>query len=63
MKNKEHNKILETYQKNLEKARTVGIAIGVQTVCKVIYDKAMNKDKSKEERLDDIINFCKVPIK
>ena len=44
----------------LQKQHTAGIAQGAYAMCKVILDKATNEAKPVEQRLEDVIAFCKV---
>lgn len=37
-----------------------GLRQGTFAACKVIHDKALNEEKTAEERLEDIVNFCEV---
>lgn len=42
----------------MQKVRLHGLAAGAKAVSQVIYEKATAKDKTAEERLNDVINFC-----
>lgn len=43
----------------LRKQHSLGIAQGAYAICKVVLDKAEDSKRSAEERLADIITFCK----
>lgn len=47
----------------LQKQHTAGIAQGAYAMCRVILDKATDETKTVEQRLEDIIAFCKVCTK
>lgn len=47
----------------LRKQHTAGVAQGAYAMCRVILDKATNEAKSAEERLEDIIAFCRTCAK
>lgn len=47
----------------LRKQHTTGIAQGAYAMCKVVLDKATAKEKTADERLKDIIAFCKICTK
>ena len=46
----------------LKQTHTNGLLQGSRAMCKVILDKANNKSKSSEERLEDIIKFCSISL-
>ena len=56
------DKIKMTFRNNLEKQFRNGLAQGTYAACKVIYDRATNEEKSAEERLATIIQFCRPVI-
>ena len=59
----EKEKILEdAIKEQLTNARTAGMGIGAKSISQVIYDKATAKDKTDSEKLDNIIDFCKVGL-
>ena len=49
-------------QTKLLQIRQEGLATGTKAVSKVIYDKATDESKTYEERIADIIKFCKVGL-
>ena len=53
------DKIKMTFRHNLEKQFRNGLAQGMYAACKVIHDKATKAEKSADEKLSEIINFCK----
>lgn len=63
MKRKEQDKIIETYTAQLQQARQIGIGIGEKTVCQVVYDIINDKSKDEKEKLQDIYDIVKQPIK
>jgi|GEM_PF-614968 hypothetical protein len=63
MKRKEQEKIIETYTAQLKRARQIGIGIGAKTVCQVVYDIINDKSKDEKEKLQDIYDIVKQPIK
>ncbi|MFQ9429761.1 MAG: hypothetical protein ACLR1S_00795 [Ruminococcus bicirculans (ex Wegman et al. 2014)] len=63
MKRKEQDKIIETYIAQLQRARQIGIGIGEKTVCQVVYDIINDKSKDEKEKLQDIYDIVKQPIK
>ena len=46
----------------LRRERSNGIAQGSYAMCKVVLDLAQKEDKTAEERLKSIIDFCAVCI-
>ena len=44
----------------LQKQHTAGVAQGAYAMCKVVLDKATDESKTVEQRLDDVIAFCKI---
>lgn len=58
-------------EKELEKAfndgfkavRQAGLLQGAIAISKVVLDKANNKNKTSEERLKDIIEFCEISLR
>lgn len=63
MKRKEQDKIIETYIAQLQQARQIGIGIGEKTVCQVVYDIINDNSKDEKEKLQDIYDIVKQPIK
>lgn len=63
MERKEQDKIIETYIAQLQRARQIGIGIGEKTVCQVVYDIINDKSKDEKEKLQDIYDIVKQPIK
>ena len=58
-----NEKVLEeAIKEQLTNARTTGMGIGAKSISKVIYDKATAEGKTDSEKLDDIIDFCKVGL-
>lgn len=53
------DKLKMSFRLKLEEQLKTGIAQGVYATCKVINDKAQDTDISSEERLANIIEFCK----
>lgn len=47
----------------LQKQHTAGVAQGAYAMCKVVLDKATDESKTVEQRLDDVIAFCKICTK
>ena len=54
-----HDKLQASFRQGLEKQFRNGLAQGLYAGCKVIADKAVNEEMSPEERLSDILAFCK----
>ncbi len=46
-------------QHTLKERQDFGLAQGTYAACKVVYDKATAGGKSAEDKLDDIIAFCR----
>lgn len=49
----------------LKKQHSAGLAQGAYAMCKVIFEKATDESKTIEQRLADVVTFCKncvVPI-
>lgn len=63
MKRKERDKIIEAYTTQLKRTRQIGIGIGVKTICQVVYDIINDKNKNEKEKLQDIYDIVKQPIK
>lgn len=63
MKRKEQDKIIEAYTTQLKRARQIGIGIGVKAICQVVYDIINDKSKNEKEKLQDIYDVVKQPIK
>lgn len=57
----EHN-FEEAVNKQLEKARIVGMGIGAKSVSKVVYNMCVS-NKSDSEKVADIIKFCETGLK
>lgn len=53
----------EVLRENFRKVQTQAIAAGSYAMCKVILEKAQNKDRTDIEKLQDIIDFCMVAVK
>ena len=53
------DKIKMTFRHNLEKQFRNGLAQGMYASCKVIHDKAVNSEKTADEKLAEIISFCR----
>lgn len=47
----------------LQKQHTAGIAQGAYAMCRVVLDKATDESKTVEQRLEDVIAFCKTCTK
>lgn len=47
----------------LKKQHTAGVAQGAYAMCKVVLDKATDESKTAEQRLEDVIAFCKICTK
>lgn len=62
-KRAEQDKIIEAYTTQLKRARQIGIGIGVKTICQVVYDIINDKSKNEKEKLQDICDVVKQPIK
>lgn len=54
---------IEAYTTQLKRARQIGIGIGVKTICQVVYDIINDKSKNEKEKLQDICDVVKQPIK
>ena len=54
---------IEAYTTQLKRARQIGIGIGVKTICQVVYDIINDKNKNEKEKLQDIYDIVKQPIK
>lgn len=47
----------------LQRQHSAGIAQGAYAMCRVVLDKATDESKSIEQRLKDVIDFCKTCAK
>ncbi len=47
----------------LQRQHTAGVAQGAYAMCKVILDKATDETKTAEQRLEDVIAFCRICTK
>ena len=52
----------QEFEKGLKAQFRNGLAQGVYSVSKVIHDKAADESLPAEERLNEIIRFCKISI-
>lgn len=52
-----------TFRMRLEEQFRNGIAQGMYAACKVINDRANAEDKTPEERLQNIIEFCQPALR
>lgn len=59
----EYDEDIEAYTTQLKRARQIGIGIGVKTICQVVYDIINDKSKNEKEKLQDICDVVKQPIK
>lgn len=46
----------------MRSATNNGIMAGAKAMCNLVLDKAENPDKTAEEKLQDIISFCKTNL-
>lgn len=53
----------ETFNEGFKSAQRNGLLQGAIAIAKVVLDKASTTDKSAEERLSDIIQFCEVSLR
>lgn len=49
----------QTFRDKLQGQLKNGLARGMYAACKVINEKATNEEKTPEERIAEIIEFCK----
>ena len=42
----------------LKKQYIQGLTVGSKSICKVIFDKAIDPKKSPEEKITEIVEFC-----
>lgn len=56
-------KIKMTFRHNLEKQLKTGIAQGLYAASKIIHDRATDKSKTPEERIESIVAFCNIALK
>lgn len=47
----------------LRKQHTAGVAQGAYAMCNVVLAKATDENKSAEQRLTDVIEFCRICTK
>lgn len=63
----QQQKKAEEFEKQIrekfEYVRTQGLIAGSKTMCGVVLEKAKNEEKSVEERLHEIIDFCEVSLR
>lgn len=45
---------------SLQQQHTAGLTQGAYAMCEVILDKAADETKAAEQKLEDIVGFCKV---
>ena len=50
------------FEKRFKEMFQSGIATGARSVCSVVQDMALNEKKTTEERLNDIVKFCKTGL-
>ena len=59
-------KKIEDFEKQIKEkfefVRNQGLIAGSKAICGVVLEKAKNEEKSVEERLHDIIDFCEVSL-
>lgn len=61
--NKNTEKMLkETFDKSLKDTFNKGLLQGSKAVSKVIYDKANDKNKTADEKIEEIKKFCSVSL-
>lgn len=58
MKSSAEKQLREAFSKGFESTHRTGLIQGAVAITKVVLDKANNKNKTPEDRLDDIIKFC-----
>lgn len=56
--NEFRQKIQMSFREKLNDQLKNGLAQGMYAACKIIRNKAMEEDKTPEERLHNIISFC-----
>lgn len=49
-------------QMKLLEARQEGLTVGTRAVTQVVYKMATDKDKTLEERMQEIIKFCSIGL-
>lgn len=62
MNKKDELMLKKTFEEAFKKSFNNGMVQAGKAICKVICDKASDTNKSPEERIDDIIKFCKVSL-
>lgn len=55
-------KLIEAFNEKFEAIRRTGLLQGSMAIAKVVLDKANDTQKTPEERLADIIQFCEVSL-
>ena len=62
MTDREEKIVSEILAENLQKYHIDGVLSGSRNMCKAVYDKATDETLTPEERLNDIIKFCKIAL-
>lgn len=62
MKSSTEKRLREAFSKGFESTHRTGLIQGAVAIAKVVLDKANNKNKTPEDRLDDIIKFCETSL-
>lgn len=52
----------DTFTKSLKETHRNGLLQGSRAMCSVILTKANDTTKTPDERIEDIIKFCKVSL-
>lgn len=53
----------KAFNDGFKSVQQAGLLQGAIAISKVVLDKANNKNKTPEERLKDIIEFCEISLK
>lgn len=61
--NRENERLTGIVQARLLEFHQKGLAEGSKAMAGVVYEKATDTSKSYEERINDIIGFCKTGLK
>lgn len=60
---KTRTELEQTINKQLTQVYRKGLTVGSKSISKVLYDIASDKNKTADERLEEIIKFCETALK
>lgn len=58
----EKNQLIEAYRENMRKVQSSSITAGAKAVLNVVLQKARATDKSSEDKINEIINYCAIGL-